>query len=730
MFGGAPEAFDGTLEGYFRCIHPEDRTQVAHDMRQVMEARCDHQIVYRIIRRDGLVCWVEHTGRVVRDAAGGLLGMAGTCRDVTVRVAVEEAWGRRERGLQAVMDNVSVLIARVDHERRYVFANRAYHDRLGIPLSRVIGHTMEEVLGAAYETIRPYVDRALAGESVDYEEMMDYPRIGLRYVHGSYVPEFGPSGNVVGFSLSATDITERHQAALARQEAEDATRRLALIVENSHEAILSTSLKGEILSWNGGAERLFGYTAAEAVGQYIGLIQPSGGDDALTSRLERRRKSGMTEAERYDAVRVCKDGTPRSVVVAISPVRDAEGRLIEYSSIIRDVTEQKNAEQQRERLLAEALERADRDPLTGLLNHRAFHRRLEEEAARAVREGTSLAVAMMDLDNFKFFNDVYGHRTGDEVLRLVAHALQGECRPYDTLARFGGDEFAMLMPGLQENGADDLARRITACLYDHGYLPPGYDSPIPVGLSVGVAVFPDDTASRSEVLDLADSRLRLAKTGADEALVSAERLRTDLVRTVSGFSILDALVTAVDTKDRYTRCHSEDVLTYSLQIAEKTGLDEDTRRTLAIAALLHDVGKIGVPDNILRKPGSLTEEEFTAIRQHPQMGANIVGAVPGFETILDAVRHHHERWDGGGYPHGLCGAATPLLARILAVADAFSAMTTDRPYRKGMTETKALGILRDGIGTQWDPACVDAFLEARKEHAPSAAENAYISANA
>jgi len=140
------------------------------------------------------------------------------------------------------------------------------------------------------------------------------------------------------------------------------------------------------------------------------------------------------------------------------------------------------------------------------------------------------------------------------------------------------------------------------------------------------------------------------------------------------------------------------------------GLDEATRRTVGVAALLHDVGKIGVPDQVLRKPGRLSDADFGAIRQHPLMGAIIVGAVPGLEDTLDAVRHHHERWDGGGYPGGLRGEETPLLARLMAVADAYSAMTTDRPYRKGMGAPKARRILEAGAGTQWDPACIAAFL--------------------
>lgn len=358
---------------------------------------------------------------------------------------------------------------------------------------------------------------------------------------------------------------------------------------------------------------------------------------------------------------------------------------------------------------------ATTDPLTGLVNHRVFHKRLAEEGERALQEGRSLAVAMLDLDNFKFFNDVYGHKVGDDVLRQVAHALTGCAQSCDTAARFGGDEFAFLMPqSLRKTDRDKLtAEGLQSLLAEQfanlSYWPPSAETPIPLTVSIGVALLPGDTDSRFEVLEVADTRLRRSKMG--ETNRHVDFLCQELTHSATGFSMLNALVTAVDTKDRYTRRHSEDVLAYSLQIAARMGLDMATCRTLQIAALLHDVGKIGVPDAILRKPGKLTREEYEAIQQHPMMGAVIIGAVPGFEQTLDVVRHHHERWDGQGYPFGLHGCATPFLARLVAVADAFSAMTTDRPYRKGMGQEKALSVLEAGAGTQWDPECVSALLQ-------------------
>ncbi len=355
---------------------------------------------------------------------------------------------------------------------------------------------------------------------------------------------------------------------------------------------------------------------------------------------------------------------------------------------------------------------ATTDPLTGLFNHRVFHKTLAEESERAEREGYVLAVVVLDLDNFKFFNDAYGHIAGDDVLKQVASALRSLCSGEDTVARFGGDEFALLLPLSKRRlgqTIESLQTEIQIGLSRLAFSPPGHESTIPLAVSLGIAAFPGDATSRLEVLEIADTRLRRSKTGASDGL--GDDLLLFLTRSVSGFSMLNALVTAVDNKDRYTRRHSEDVLKYSIQIASRMRLDEATQHRLKIAALLHDVGKIGIPDAILRKPGRLTEEEYEAVQYHPVMGANIVGAVPGFEDTLDVVRHHHERWDGQGYPGRLTADETPFLARLVAVADAFSAMTTDRPYRKGMDSGTALSILAAGSGSQWDPECVLALLQ-------------------
>lgn len=368
------------------------------------------------------------------------------------------------------------------------------------------------------------------------------------------------------------------------------------------------------------------------------------------------------------------------------------------------------------RMYTAAVRAADVDSVTGLLNHRAIHQRLDRCLQQAARQEKPLSVIMMDMDNFKLFNDTYGHPVGDDILREVARTLRAICRQQDILGRYGGDEFLVVMPNTRREEALQIAQRLREKMDLSGFQKQNDDRVVPVTLSFGIAVCPDDSTNRHELLTIADANLYSAKTSEDRIVTTSDTQRTNRqLKGEGSFAILDALVTAVDNKDRYTRRHSEDVTEYALWIAEAMGLSEETMRQIRIGGLMHDMGKIGVPDEILRKPGRLAPEEYELLQRHSWTGGLIVSAIPGLEGLVDAVSCHHERWDGSGYPAQLRGDEIPLVGRIMAVADAFSAMTTDRAYRRALSWEAALDEIRANIGTQFDPKVAEVFLQAAQK---------------
>jgi len=374
------------------------------------------------------------------------------------------------------------------------------------------------------------------------------------------------------------------------------------------------------------------------------------------------------------------------------------------------------------RMHEQALARASEDGLTDLLNHRAFQTRLEEAVARARRDGRALALLMVDLDDFGTINNTYGHQAGDATLTAIAAALRETARATDIAARYGGDEFALILPETGMDEALDVAERVRAAIA--GLRVVMASATVRVDASVGVAALPLHAATREELIQMADRASYAAKhrgkgrvgrpedallvSGHDPAALAAQLEHANM-------ATVGALAAAVDAKDRYTRGHSQRVSTYAAAIAYALDLASTDVARVRLAGLLHDVGKIGVPDAILAKPTPLEPEEMAIIQQHPVIGEHMLAAVPFLREILPAVRSHHERQDGRGYPDGLAGDAIPRDAAILMVADSFDAMTSSRPYRPALPFDEACRRLHEGSGAQFDPVIVAAFEHALTE---------------
>mgnify|MGYP001195381202 CR=1 FL=1 len=349
------------------------------------------------------------------------------------------------------------------------------------------------------------------------------------------------------------------------------------------------------------------------------------------------------------------------------------------------------------------------DALTGCPNRRFIDEFIVESVRNSQQQERPLSVAYVDIDNFKLLNDFVGHEEGDEVLKRVAASLTKHILPPAQFARFGGDEFVVVFPDTTAPQARQTMDRVKRLVGEIEVVN-GARISLPTRISCGVAAFRGGESPRDLIAEAEDHMYLDKGIAPTVAMAATNAVSPDSLLKVGNLKALRNLVKAIDRRDSYTRFHSDHATQLAMTLAHDLEFDEDEMNAVSIGGPIHDLGKIVVPDEILRKPGPLTPSERRSMEEHPLMGAAITAAVTDYDTVVNLVRHHHERFDGNGYPGNLKGMDITRPTRLFTLADAYSAMTTDRPYRKGLTFDRAIDEILKGRGTQFDPDLAVAFV--------------------
>jgi diguanylate cyclase (GGDEF)-like protein/PAS domain S-box-containing protein len=623
-----------------------------------------------------------------------------------------DAESAAERRLHAVVDTLGLHVysGQTYPDDRFVtlLALTPSQSLLGLT-SDGTGSSDEKWITAIHPDDRERYDETFcyANESLLHPLELEYRLCGYdgveRWVWERIFPHRLRDDGVVDIDGVVADVTALHEATNERNELSD---RLERVLGGVAEFVVSCRLVDERTIWTDagpGLERMLGGPLPEGADGPTVWYECVHPDDrpVLDAYLERLSQSEPAEATyRLRGL----DGIERWVWSRARP-HPGEGPVA-YDAVISDVTERERARIGLQLAREEAERRSRVDPTTGLFNRHHLIDVARRELARSQRENTSPALVLLDVDRLRDVNERRGHAAGDAVLRELAGRLSHSVRTYDTISHVGGGRFAVLVPDLRDGQAlRRICDEIAATLTKEPLRSAGREVRVTVSAG-GARSHPGTTVDA--LLHTAEMALATAKrNGSGQPAVEDSRLVED--ETGEAVRVAATLARAAAVREGVPHEHEVGVAELAELVGRELGLPESLQGDLRLAGLLHDVGTIAVAGAVLSKPGPLDEDEWALLREHPSIGADMVARIPGLARTQLAIRHHHERFDGEGYPDRLAGESIPMAARVLAAVDAYTAMTEIRPYRDARDRAEALEELRRNAGTQLDPSVVDAL---------------------
>lgn len=556
---------------------------------------------------------------------------------------------------------------------RFIDVNHSFEELTGLMREKIVGKTVKEVLpNTEPYWIEKYGEVALTGKAISFE---DYSvEFDKYFAVTAYSPKRGM------FAVMFNDITQRKKL---ERRLHDEKERFRTTLMSVGDGVIATDKEGKVEFLNLVAQQMTGWTEAAALGKNIRdvfHIYSEVNWEVCENPVQKVLESGKTVGLANHTALLSRDGVVRSIADSAAPIVSADGGVRGVVLVFRDITEEKKRLDEIEYL-------SRHDSLTGLYNRRFFEDTL---AKLDVPENLPLTILVSDINGFKLINDAFGHLTGDKLLKMAADAVRRGCYPHRNVIRWGGDEFIVILPKTCANETLNVMQRVR-----EEFAKVKIKS-LQLSLSLGseTKIYPGQDIM--EILKTAEANMYRDKLQDGQSMIG------------KAINIIHGTLIAKSPREAQ---HSKRVADISKKIAIALGLPEAQVSEIETAGLVHDIGKIAIPENILDKPGELTDQEWQEIRRHPEVGYRILSSSNDMAEIAMYVLSHHERYDGRGYPTGLKGENIPLQARILAVADSFDAMTSARSYRAALPVEYAIEELKKNAGTQFDPEIVHCFIE-------------------